>query len=346
MILNLWTSRAGLASWAESPRFQSGFCHSLAKYFYLFFVKFLGEHCCCNKKWVLGIVLLVCSGQAVFAQSGGLNQIPPRQMLRIVPKHEGSLIRFYVENLESADVTATFDLSLVNLKGNATFPLTRTFLPNQLSEAFQLAPIRTEAEWHYSLTNYCTLGSNEAIHDDTCIYRLPYGSGRAFSVSQGFNGSFSHSGPERFAIDWSMPEGTPVLAARGGKVVALKEDSQLGGPEKNYEGLANFVLIQHKDGTVGNYAHLQAYGIKVKVGQNVAAGEPIGLSGNTGYTSGPHLHFNVFKTRNGSERESISIRFRTEDGEAITLLQGCFYSAPTVLFNSQMTSSRREGKHF
>jgi murein DD-endopeptidase MepM/ murein hydrolase activator NlpD len=171
------------------------------------------------------------------------------------------------------------------------------------------------------------LGSNRAVHDDSYVYSLPYAPGQAFRVSQADDGPFSHSGPERHAIDWKMPEGTPVLAARSGVVVGTKDDSEAGGPDRSFENSANYVLIQHRDGTIGNYAHLLRHGVRVRLGQTVDTGAVIGLSGNTGFSSGPHLHFSVFKTRDGRERESIPIRFRTEKGAA-TLVSGRVYAAP------------------
>jgi murein DD-endopeptidase MepM/ murein hydrolase activator NlpD len=140
-------------------------------------------------------------------------------------------------------------------------------------------------------------------------------------VSQAFGGSFSHSGPEKYAIDWTMPEATPVLAARAGVVVALKEDSTRGGPNRRFENDANFILIEHSDGTIANYAHLMHDGVRVKVGQRVTTGEFIGLSGNTGFSSGPHLHLSVFRPLDGKSRESIPIRFSV-DGRAASLSEG------------------------
>jgi murein DD-endopeptidase MepM/ murein hydrolase activator NlpD len=91
-------------------------------------------------------------------------------------------------------------------------------------------------------------------------------------------------------------------------------------------------LIQHSDGTIGNYAHLLKHGVRVSVGQKIAAGAVIGLSGNTGFSSGPHLHFSVFKTKDGRERESIPIRFGAANEAAGRLVSGKVYLAPhTVL---------------
>jgi murein DD-endopeptidase MepM/ murein hydrolase activator NlpD len=270
------------------------------------------------------------------AASGSVGNSQSRQMLKVSERRDGNVIHFLVENLEAAEVTATFDLRLVNLRGSASFPFTTTLSPHQKLEAFSLTPIEEGREWHFSLTNAYTLGSSRAVHDDRFVYSLPYAAGQAFRVSQADDGAFSHSGPEQHAIDWRMPEGTPVLAARGGVVVGTKADSDAGGADRSFENNANYILIQHNDGTIGNYAHLLKHGVRVRVGQKVATGALIGLSGNTGFSSGPHLHFSVFKTRDGRERESIAIRFRTEDRAAAKLVSGKVYKAlPTRLAAKQ-----------
>jgi murein DD-endopeptidase MepM/ murein hydrolase activator NlpD len=273
------------------------------------------------------------------AETGGFVEMKSNQMLRLIKRQEGQVIHFYVQNLEASDVTATFDLQLHNLKGNEVFPFTSTFPPKQTTEAFSLAPIHANSEWRYTLTNYFTLGSHRARHDVHAVYALPFKPGESYKVSQAYDGSFSHTGPEKYAIDWKMPEGTPVLAARGGVVVALKDDSSAHGESRQFETAANYVLIRHSDGTIGNYAHLLKGGVKVKAGQAVQSGDVIALSGNTGFSSGPHLHFCVFKTRSGRERESIPVRFRTVNGPA-TLVCGQTYQAPKTLLAAREASSQ------
>jgi murein DD-endopeptidase MepM/ murein hydrolase activator NlpD len=125
-----------------------------------------------------------------------------------------------------------------------------------------------------------------------------------------------------------MPVGTPVVAAREGLVVKSKDDSDEGGPDRKFQQAANSILIQHDDGTIGIYAHLKKDGNTVKEGDWVKAGDVIGLSGNTGFSSGPHLHFAVFITRTGSERVSIPVKFRTADREAVIPVIGHAYMAP------------------
>ncbi len=86
-----------------------------------------------------------------------------------------------------------------------------------------------------------------------------------------------------------MPEGTPIIAARSG-VVVKTENEQAG---RGNDPSGNFVRVQHDDGTEGAYLHLKQGSVSVRVGQRVAVGSPLALSGNTGNSSGPHLHFVV-----------------------------------------------------
>jgi murein DD-endopeptidase MepM/ murein hydrolase activator NlpD len=234
---------------------------------------------------------------------------------------------FYVENKELCEITMTFGLDISNLNINVEFPYTATFPAHEVSEAFTLTPTVNDGEWEYSYTNYFKLGSNCAKHDDSYIYQLPYAPGSKFKVTQGYNGSFSHKGSNQYAIDWQMPEGTPVYAARGGVVVKIKDDSSTGGSSMKFDPYNNYVLIRHDDGTLGHYCHLQKGGVCVKPGDRVEVGQQIAHSGNTGFSSGAHLHFSVFKTKDGRERISIPVKFKTADAQAVTLVEGQRYKA-------------------
>ncbi len=265
---------------------------------------------------------------------------PSETAVKIFTERDGDATRFYVQNNEFCEVTMTFDMSLVNLKGNTHFPYTATFPAKHKTEAFEIAPIHPGGKWEYSYTNYYKLGSNCAQHDDSYVYQLPYAPGNKFKVTQGYNGKFSHKGSNQYAIDWDMPEGTLVHAARGGIVVRVKDDSDKGGPSLAYDHFNNYVLIRHEDGTLGHYCHLQKGGILVKVGQTVSPGDVIAHSGNTGFSSGPHLHFCVFKTKDGRTRVSIPVRFRTSQEKAITLTSGHSYRAPEIQSASAVTANK------
>jgi murein DD-endopeptidase MepM/ murein hydrolase activator NlpD len=230
-----------------------------------------------------------------------------------------------VENFELSEVTLTFDFGLVNLRADVKFPYTATFKPGE-SSAFVLSPVNPDVQWQYSYTNYYKLGSSVAEPDDY-VYSLPYAPGSAHRVTQGYGGRFSHQGSNKYAIDWKMPEGTPVYAARGGLVVKLKDDSNTGGSGLKFDPFNNYVLIRHDDGTLGHYCHLQQHGVVVRQGQVVRTGDLLAHSGNTGFSSGPHLHFCVFKTANGRERESVPVKFHTGENASITLAEGNKYKA-------------------
>jgi len=138
---------------------------------------------------------------------------------------------------------------------------------------------------------------------------------RNFRIDQGFGGGFSHNDPQnRYAVDFAANIGTPVLAARDGVVMQVENDfAKAGLNRERYGGRANFIRILHDDGTMALYAHLREEGALVRVGQRVRAGQQIGLSGNTGFTTGPHLHF-VIQVNRGMKLESLPFRMRGPAG--------------------------------
>lgn len=148
-----------------------------------------------------------------------------------------------------------------------------------------------------------------AQHDDSARYRLPYDPRIPRLVSQGIGGKLSHQGEEHFAFDFLMPVGTPVLAAREGVVARVVDGFREGRLDPALASKANSVAVLHPDGTFATYAHLDP-GIPVAVGQHVGAGAKIGQSGDTGYSDGPHLHFDVSRRKAGGGIESLPIRFR------------------------------------
>jgi len=135
-------------------------------------------------------------------------------------------------------------------------------------------------------------------------YPLPWRGG-PFRLTQGANGKYSHFTPKgRYAMDIAMPEGTPIVAARGGVVV--KTENQQSGRGNNPSG--NYVRILHDDGTMGVYLHLMQGSVAVTEGSHVAAGAFLARSGNTGNSTGPHLHF-VVQRNVGLALESIPFDF-------------------------------------
>jgi murein DD-endopeptidase MepM/ murein hydrolase activator NlpD len=141
-------------------------------------------------------------------------------------------------------------------------------------------------------------------------YRYPFEAKIPRFLGQGNGGAYSHADvTNRYAFDFIMPVGTPVLAARPGKVARVIDGfvrcclpAELG-----YQ--SNTVLVLHEDGSIAEYTHLRS-GIPVKEGQEVALGEVLAGSGNSGQSDKPHLHFAVHVRTPDGWRRSIPIEFR------------------------------------
>ena len=171
------------------------------------------------------------------------------------------------------------------------------------------------------------LGSKDAIHNNSYIYRLPYKKGTSHAVSQGYNGKETHKGSSAYSIDFPMNIGTKIYASREGIVVKTKSNSDIGGYDKKFASSGNFVKIMHDDGTYGIYYHLKYHGVLVKVGEKVSRGEPIGYSGNTGYTSGPHLHFCVAKAKSAFKTKTLPVKIDSSDGVITDPERAHYYKA-------------------
>ncbi|QPP07206.1 M23 family metallopeptidase [Streptomyces bathyalis] len=122
-----------------------------------------------------------------------------------------------------------------------------------------------------------------------------------YELSAGFGNSGDRWSHKHSGQDFAVPTGTPVKAVHSGTVV--KAGPNGAGDGSSY---GNAVVIKHKNGTYSQYAHLSK--LKVKSGQHVKTGQKIGLSGSTGNSSGPHLHFEIRSTPDyGSGKEPVQV---------------------------------------
>jgi hypothetical protein len=146
-------------------------------------------------------------------------------------------------------------------------------------------------------------------------YYPPFERGKTYPISQGIDDDQTHGdAANRYAVDIVMPLGTPVLAARGGIVMEAEDAfSDNGRKDERYMDRANYIRLLHDDGTMAIYAHLQQHSLRVRPGTKVPAGHWIANSGNSGYSSGPHLHF-VVQMNIGMALEALPLRFRQPDG--------------------------------
>jgi len=237
-------------------------------------------------------------------------------------------VLIYIANKNPYTVTVGFKGIYENLSPETLVSETIVLQPNSKQLYAKLLPREKNKSYSYKYRYRWIIGSKDSVHDDTYIYRLPYQLGNSHLVTQGYNGKFTHFGQSQYAIDFAMDIGTKLYAARSGVVVRTKSDSNRVGTTEEFAKDGNFVTIEHDDRTFATYYHLKQNGVKVKVGERVSQGTFIGYSGNTGYSTGPHLHFAVFQTtRDGSAVESIPIRFSSKQGTIEKPLEGKYYTA-------------------
>lgn len=154
-------------------------------------------------------------------------------------------------------------------------------------------------------------------------YKLPWINNTSYLVTQSWNG-LSHKGNQYYAYDFGIPEGTPILASKGGSVLLSRGNvSTCGGWD--HRNTVNYVVIQHDSQNATQYLHLQS--VSVSTGSPVTQGAVIGVSGKTGYTDvgsgcGPHLHFqNQVPNNQNWSTTSQSIYFSEYPGVQLSYLQ-------------------------
>ena len=180
----------------------------------------------------------------------------------------------------------------------------------------------------YRYSYSVVFGDPAARHNPLRPYRLPVPAGKVFRISQAFNGKATHNDEQsRYAVDIPLEEGTPVHAARGGVVMDVANDFFSGGiDDESLEQKANYVRILHDDGTMAVYAHLKLETLQFSIGTRVRRGQLIAFSGNTGYSTGPHLHFVVQKNA-GMKLVSIPFEFRGAKGQGFVPKEGMYVAA-------------------
>jgi murein DD-endopeptidase MepM/ murein hydrolase activator NlpD len=234
---------------------------------------------------------------------------------------------FYISTTNKFQTMITIQMKAENLRSEVSFPFTYTSIGADKIQIFTLRQINTSIPWNYNFNFHSRAVKTEAIADPKYIYDLPFDSVNSYELIQGLSGSFSHQPPMEFSYDFKMPIGSPILAARDGIVVFCKSDSNEGGADRKYWDDANFINILHEDGTISFYCHLKKNGVLVSSGDKVKKNSLIGYSGNTGYSTAPHLHFEIHKTLDGDTRQTIPFIIRTKSGVLSELKQGTFYQA-------------------
>ena len=246
--------------------------------------------------------------------------------VRIETNRDGDSIRLVAHNDKPHSVTLTVtDVSGRNFKPRKSLPVQIVLAPKSNKVVLFIDKKEKSGGIEISYKSKWVIGNIDARHNDSYVYRLPYRNNQSYMVGQSHNGSFSHKGNWRYSIDFMMPKGTPIVAAREGIVARIEQSYSEGGPSDEFKNKANYVYIEHSDGTFGEYAHLKQNGVLVQPGMRVQKGQVIGVSGNSGYSSGPHLHFSVSKVLSKGSYRSIPVKIKTSEGILINLQKGVEY---------------------
>lgn len=225
-----------------------------------------------------------------------------------------SPVQIAFEVLDPINVVAASGSSL---RGN------RILEPRSETHLVDLLPIVPTLATSFDVTLQYIPGRPGVEHDPDQPYRLPFALASRYRVSQAFPTLVTHADPSsRHAVDFVMPIGTGIYAARGGTVIQIADQYYSAGLDPDADlARANIVRVLHTDGTMSLYAHLNWNSIRVRPGQHIARGEYIADSGNTGFSSGPHLHF-VVQRNVGGAIESVPVTFAGAAGEPLTLATG------------------------
>ena len=171
------------------------------------------------------------------------------------------------------------------------------------------SPIPTWKEEHKRLLEKKLIKNRVSQEYSKIYYVLPIPREKIIRV---VSSSITHIGNLCNAIDFLVPEGTEVYSAADGIVTTLKDDSNIGGFDPKYWYEGNYIVIKHNSEFTG-YEHFRYKGIIVNVGDAVKQGQLIGFSGNTGYSRGPHLHFEVMKFFGPGNEDYVTLKARFKD---------------------------------
>ncbi len=239
--------------------------------------------------------------------------------IRMRTENVGGRQQQIIDNLMHGPVQIELRLTKSdNVRTEPTLPHTFVLQRGFSGELVRYLPVRKDRGWSYQVSSRYIPGMPGVSPDRNHPYLPPWPAGQQFVISQGFHGQTTHNSPDAtYAVDIPMPVGTPIVASREGVVMEVHQDYYGAGQDRERFGArANAIRIHHADGTMAVYAHLDVESALVQPGDVVLAGDTIARSGNTGFSSGPHLHFAI-QVNAGMRLESIPFRFLQPAGELV-----------------------------
>lgn len=231
---------------------------------------------------------------------------------RVMEQKDRDGVTLRIESRYAQEFTVTVDAELQNMTPSRPLPFTVEAAGRSAFNLVRFDITEAGEAWRYRYRYHWLIGGRGNARRSDWEYAMPFSIGIRPRIMQGPFGSYSHQegSNSEHAVDWDVPEGTVVRAARGGEVVAARNDSSFSGRDPKLKPLANYVVIKHDDGTFAEYQHLQKGSVMVEMGDEVVTGDPIARSGNTGYSTAPHLHFSVFQTVDGKTRRTLPYQLR------------------------------------
>jgi murein DD-endopeptidase MepM/ murein hydrolase activator NlpD len=236
---------------------------------------------------ILVLLLWLCAGVA-----SAQEQYP--FTVESVKEQDGATL--WAHNNGPAPISVVLKLTAAeNVAADVPLPILAVVEPRSKQRLGRISVSDRRLSWRYGTSWSYRRGVYTAKHSPDARYRVPWMDGSTFTIGQAPGGIITtHTTPSsREAVDVTMPEGTPIVAARGGTVIHVVAGFTVGGEDPALRDKGNVVRVLHEDGTMGEYIHFRHQGVAVREGEAVAPGKLLGYAGSTGFSSGPHLHFAV-----------------------------------------------------